>query len=49
MRACTPDGQTCSVGIATLTGGEDADELVSRADAALYEAKRCRDRTVVQP
>lgn len=49
VRACTPDGQTCSVGIATLTGGEDADELVSRADAALYEAKRCRDRTVVQP
>lgn len=35
-----PDGRSCSAGIATWNGREHADELVSRADAALYEAKR---------
>jgi diguanylate cyclase (GGDEF)-like protein len=45
VRTCTPDGQTYSVGVATLA----AAELVKRADAALYEAKRERDRTVAKP
>ena len=47
LRGTTPAGQTCSAGIATWDGAEDADGLVARADAALYEAKRSgRDRTV---
>jgi diguanylate cyclase (GGDEF)-like protein len=49
VRTCTPDGQTCSVGVATLAAAEHADELVKRADAALYESKRERDRTVAKP
>ncbi|GGD95428.1 hypothetical protein GCM10011390_12710 [Aureimonas endophytica] len=32
--------QTCSFGVATLQPGETADELVARADAALYAGKR---------
>jgi diguanylate cyclase (GGDEF)-like protein len=48
VRSATPAGQTCSAGIATLAWDEDADELLGRADAALYEAKRDRDRTVLR-
>ena len=45
-----PDGQTCSIGSATWDGQEDGDALVSRADNALYEAKRAgRDCTVSAP
>jgi len=40
LREDLPDGRSCSAGIATWNGRERADELVSRADAALYEAKR---------
>jgi len=48
MRAVTPMGQTCSAGIAIWDGEESADELVARADAALYAAKRGgRDRIVL--
>ena len=47
LRAVSPDGQTCSVGVALWDGEETADALVSRADRALYEAKRSgRDRVV---
>lgn len=48
MRAVTPRGQTCSIGVATWNGKESGPELVLRADAALYAAKHGgRDR--VQP
>jgi diguanylate cyclase (GGDEF)-like protein/PAS domain S-box-containing protein len=48
IRKETPSGQTCSAGIAQWDAAESVDELVSRADAALYAAKReGRDRTVV--
>lgn len=50
VRAATPRGQTCSAGLAVFSGSESADELVARADAALYEAKaQGRDRTVIAP
>jgi diguanylate cyclase (GGDEF)-like protein len=35
----TPDGQTCSAGVAAWDGHEPAEHLVARADAALYRAK----------
>ncbi|MFB9377042.1 diguanylate cyclase domain-containing protein [Kineococcus gynurae] len=42
-----PARQTCSIGVATLTGDEDAGTLLARADKALYAAKsQGRDRTV---
>jgi diguanylate cyclase (GGDEF)-like protein len=47
LRSATPEGERCSAGVAAFDGGEGADELVARADAALYEAKRGgRDRAV---
>lgn len=47
MRAATPWRQTCSVGVAHWDRTESAEELLTRADAALYEAKRGgRDRVV---
>jgi diguanylate cyclase (GGDEF)-like protein/PAS domain S-box-containing protein len=47
LRAATPDGQTCSAGLAVWRPGESVDELVARADTALYEAKEAgRDRLV---
>jgi diguanylate cyclase (GGDEF)-like protein len=46
MRALTPDGQTCSAGVALWDGIEQANELLARVDAALYAAKSAgRDRT----
>ena len=39
MSAATPQGQSCSVGIAHWNGEEDFEALTARADAALYEAK----------
>jgi diguanylate cyclase (GGDEF)-like protein/PAS domain S-box-containing protein len=47
LRAATTDAQTCSAGLATWRPGESVDELVGRADAALYEAKESgRNRLV---
>jgi diguanylate cyclase (GGDEF)-like protein/PAS domain S-box-containing protein len=47
LRAATPDGQTCSAGLAVWRPGESVDDLVARADKALYEAKDSgRDRLV---
>ena len=40
------DGQTCSAGVALWDGAETPEELLARADAALYAAKVAgRDRT----
>ena len=48
LRAVTPGGESCSAGLACWDGSETADDLLGRADAALYEAKQSgRDRTVV--
>jgi diguanylate cyclase (GGDEF)-like protein/PAS domain S-box-containing protein len=47
LRAATPRGETASVGIAYWDGSESPEAIVSRADAALYEAKYAgRDRVV---
>lgn len=40
LRRATPHEQTCSIGFALWDGEESVDELVSRADQALYHAKR---------
>ncbi|GAA4975289.1 diguanylate cyclase domain-containing protein [Kineococcus glutinatus] len=48
IRAVVPHGQTCTVGIAEWTSGLQADEVVDRADAALYRGKQAgRDTTVL--
>jgi diguanylate cyclase (GGDEF)-like protein len=48
LRAATPGNQTFSAGIATWNGLESAEELIDRADRALYQAKDWgRNRTVV--
>lgn len=48
VQAATPRGQTCSAGLVAFDGHESADELVGRADAALYGAKaQGRARIVV--
>jgi len=39
LRVSVPLGQTVSAGLATWDGAETADELLARADGALYEAK----------
>ncbi|HEX8104594.1 MAG TPA: diguanylate cyclase [Solirubrobacteraceae bacterium] len=47
LRAATPMRQTCSAGLVSWDGSEDAAGLVRRADVALYDAKAAgRDRTV---
>jgi diguanylate cyclase (GGDEF)-like protein len=50
IRAATPQGATCSAGIAALGRTESPTEVVARADAALYRAKAAgRDCIVVAP
>jgi diguanylate cyclase (GGDEF)-like protein len=47
LRACVPDDETVSAGIAEWNGVESGTELLIRADRALYEAKRNgRNRTI---
>lgn len=40
LRRSVPHGQTCSGGIAQFIPGETLEELLRRADAALYQAKQ---------
>jgi diguanylate cyclase (GGDEF)-like protein len=48
LREVTPDGQTCSVGLAAWDGREAPLQLVARADDALYTSKKHgRDRLTV--
>ncbi len=48
IQPATPQGQTCSAGVAEWDGEEGPDALLARADAALYEAKSSgRNRTAV--
>jgi diguanylate cyclase (GGDEF)-like protein len=47
LREETPEGESTSAGVAAWDGSESEAELVARADAALYKAKRAgRDRVV---
>ena len=47
LRAATPREQTFSAGVAQWDGTETPEQLLARADAALYEAKHSgRDRVV---
>lgn len=48
LREVTPRNQTASAGVVAWNGIESPEELVARADAALYRAKDMgRDRTIV--
>jgi len=50
LRAATPDEETCSGGLACWDGVESSENLVGRADSALYRAKAAgRDRLVQAP
>jgi diguanylate cyclase (GGDEF)-like protein/PAS domain S-box-containing protein len=50
IRAATPGGLTASAGLAAWRTDESQEQLIDRADRALYEAKRSgRDRTVSAP
>ena len=40
LSQATPDGQRCSAGIAWWDSHESAEDVVARADAALYDSKR---------
>lgn len=47
LRSLTPEGLTCSIGVAEWSPGESDVELVARADEALYAAKHAgRDALV---
>lgn len=47
LRKATPGGQTVSVGVAAWTHGTDPSDAMSKADAALYRAKRAGRNRVV--
>ena len=47
LRAATPLGQTVSAGVATWDAGEPPEQLVARADTALYVAKRTGRNRIV--
>lgn len=48
LRRSTAEELTCSIGLTTSSGREDAEAVLGRADAALYDAKRGgRDAIVV--
>lgn len=50
LRAAMPDGQSCSAGLACWDGREPVEDLIGRADYALYRAKETgRDRLVEAP
>jgi diguanylate cyclase (GGDEF)-like protein len=50
LRQNMPAGTTCSVGLAQAAVGESLEDLLVRADAALYRAKRAgRDRVEMAP
>jgi diguanylate cyclase (GGDEF)-like protein len=50
LRVSTPAGQTFSAGVATWDGNETSEELIGRADQALYQAKHAgRDRILLAP
>jgi diguanylate cyclase (GGDEF)-like protein len=48
LRSAMPPAATCSVGVAAWDGSETGQQLIARADAALYSAKAAgRDRTAI--
>lgn len=50
LRLATPDGVTCSAGLAEWDRAEPADQFLARADTALYAAKSAgRNRTIAAP
>jgi diguanylate cyclase (GGDEF)-like protein/PAS domain S-box-containing protein len=49
LRRALPEGITCCAGLAQWDGSSNAEVLVGRADAALYDAKRGRADRAIQP